>query len=597
MRERSAIKTDAGQDQGFIDFYGYHAASGAWCFVGWINAEQLPGDGADMTLTATFQLGTVSGEPILAAYHRSDLVGAGAGIAFYVPGSGRFLGPLGAIVLSSGNATVPLPATATAPQLSGRDLVGRVQSVLATSTHPNRGKILTLLARQSYLGADTIAALSQTVLMDFDEAIFCPPDGLVLMGWLLAKPGYVQKIRLRSDDNVCDINIADMVPISRMDVVEAVGRPFGLTHENNGFIAFAEHGFMPKEVSYLEIETDAGELAYKGFPACKLTGLAAMRRILDAFQAQYVSISRAFDTVIGPSLARLNAERVGHRPRVDVQHFGERPAAPRCAVVVPLYGRIDFMEVQLALFAAYRQNAALELIYVLDDPPQRAATEILAESIWERFRLPFALLMIESNVGFAAASNIGLHHARADFVCFMNSDVFPGSPDWAERLVADLETHPDIGCIGPLLQYEDGSIQHIGMSFTCMPQFGNWSFPIHTRKGWRPPEDRGMVHCNAITGAAMIMRRDAAIAIGGFDEGYIIGDFEDSDLCMKVNAGGQRCAVDTAVRLYHLERKSQASAANRWRQNMTLYNAWRHQRTWGAELAAMASPLPGVRHA
>jgi len=34
---------DAAQNQGFIDFYGYHAASLAWCFVGWTNAGQLPG--------------------------------------------------------------------------------------------------------------------------------------------------------------------------------------------------------------------------------------------------------------------------------------------------------------------------------------------------------------------------------------------------------------------------------------------------------------------------------------------------------------------------------------------------------------------------
>jgi GT2 family glycosyltransferase len=98
-----------------------------------------------------------------------------------------------------------------------------------------------------------------------------------------------------------------------------------------------------------------------------------------------------------------------------------------------------------------------------------------------------------------------------------------------------------------------------------------------------------MLHCNAITGAAMMMQRDFAAALGGFDEGYVVGDFEDTDLCFKVAAAGRTLAIDTSVRLFHLERKSQAGSDQRWRQNMTLYNAWRHQRRWQAGLAALAA--------
>jgi hypothetical protein len=38
--------------------------------------------------------------------------------------------------------------------------------------------------------------------------------------------------------------------------------------------------------------------------------------------------------------------------------------------------------------------------------------------------------------------------------------------------------------------------------------------------------------------------------------------------------------------LYHLERKSQATASARWRMNLTLYNAWVYQTRWGAQLHA-----------
>ena len=78
----------------------------------------------------------------------------------------------------------------------------------------------------------------------------------------------------------------------------------------------------------------------------------------------------------------------------------------------------------------------------------------------------------------------------------------------------------------------------------------------------------------------VMMPRSLATRIGGFDDGYILGDFEDSDLCLRVQDLGYRCAIDPAVRMFHLERQSQASAAQTWRRNVTLYNAWRHDARW-----------------
>jgi GT2 family glycosyltransferase len=82
------------------------------------------------------------------------------------------------------------------------------------------------------------------------------------------------------------------------------------------------------------------------------------------------------------------------------------------------------------------------------------------------------------------------------------------------------------------------------------------------------------------------MPRALALKMGGFDETFIVGDFEDSDLCLKLQAAGYRCVVDPSVRLFHLERKSQASHGVGWRMNLTLYNAWQHERRWGKTISA-----------
>jgi GT2 family glycosyltransferase len=188
--------------------------------------------------------------------------------------------------------------------------------------------------------------------------------------------------------------------------------------------------------------------------------------------------------------------------------------------------------------------------------------------------------LLPRNLGFAPANNIGLRAARGKFICFLNSDVVPIATGWVDRLIDRLAKNPDIGILGAQLLYEDGSIQHEGCFYRTLPEFGNWTFVDHLNKGRRPDASRDMRRCDAITGACMVMDRALATQLKGFDEAFIIGDFEDSDLCLRARERGKYCAVDHDVQLYHLERKSQAAPSQSWRLNLTLYNAWVHQRRW-----------------
>ena len=217
---------------------------------------------------------------------------------------------------------------------------------------------------------------------------------------------------------------------------------------------------------------------------------------------------------------------------------------------------------------------------MLDDPPKRAEALALFHSVHQRLGVPFRAVLLERNVGFAPASNIGLDHTHGAFIVYLNSDVFPDTLDWLERLACTLEADETLGAVGPLLLYEDGAVQHRGMYFERLAEYGGWFFCQHLGKGLRYNGNDTVRRFLTITGACMMMR------LGGFDEGYVIGDFEDSDLCLKIQEAGLFCAVDPTVRLYHLERKSQNFAAYHWRMNLTAYNAWRHQRRWSGVIEA-----------
>ncbi len=479
-----------------------------------------------------------------------------------------------------------LPMKAARPSPPEEALTA-LRRALAGAPTAVQAAIRPLLPRRGFDGADTMPRLAmRAVHLELDRVLRAGDAGLVVSGWRLDPGGALAAARLCTPDAQAELDFSTAIPVPRPDVREAA-KAYALTHDDWGFTAFVPLHAPPGTPVWLEAELTDGELGQRSIQPSDGAGLSTIRQILSLPRAPASRLASVMEGTIGPAVAALNAARLARPRAVTDVAFGTPPAAPRLSVVVPLHGRLDFMEMQLALFSA-RPDRGVELIYVLDDPPRRAECEQMALAAEARFGLPFRLLLLEENLGFAPACNEGAKRARAPFLCLLNSDVFP-LPDQGmgalTALPARLEADPGLGAVGPLLLYEDGTVQHQGMQFEAVRGLPPWPFPIHPRKAHPAPQGAELLDAPAITGACLALRRAEWEALGGFDEGFVIGDFEDSDLCLRLREKGLRCAVDTGARMYHLERQSQEEGAG-WRFHATLFNAWRHARRWAGSIGA-----------
>lgn len=588
---------------GHVDSHGFAATAGGWAFLGWIPGDALPGpaEGAtEVAATARFVEGECRGPATLLRYARPDLPGGGAGVLVFLPSAPpeTAFGGLAELELEAGGDLVRLPAQVAAPPLAEPVLITHATASIAAlpETDPQAARLRTLLARRPYAGASTLAQLRDPVFFQVDETILCPAlepggrAGLALNGWTMSPPGIVLELQLHCGGRSHLLELDQVPRLERPDALENLGASHGMAELRSGFLAYAPDFVAEGEVPYVAITTARGEIGYHPLPPPRLRGMAAIRSLLEKFELRYGEVAKAYDHVIGPAVMRLNAARLVAPPEHRTIDFGVQPALPRMSVIVTLFGRLDFLEYQLAFFSRHAGAPPYELIYVLDDPARARQLEELAASALARFGIPFRVVLLAQNVGYGPANNVGLSLARAPFVCFMNSDVFPGTPDWMERLTARLRDHPELGAVGPLLLFEDGTVQHQGMRFERVAQHGDFNFALHPGKGWRPQQQEGLRRADAITGACIVMARWLALELGGFDPAFPIGDFEDADLCLRLRARGLEVAVDMGVRLYHLERQSQAGSHHRWRMNLTLYNAWLHDRRWRDILDALPAP-------
>lgn len=290
---------------------------------------------------------------------------------------------------------------------------------------------------------------------------------------------------------------------------------------------------------------------------------------------------------LAPAVAALHRRCLTAPRTAETVTLGQPAARPEISIIIPLYRNLEFLKFQIASFAVDPDRSRCEHIYVLDSPEQRAEVEHLLRGLWRLHGLPMRLLVNPSNLGYAAANNVAAAEARGDVLALVNSDVLPIAPGWAGALAGRLSADPRLGAVGPKLLFEDASLQHAGMYFAQDPS-GRW-LNHHFHKGlprfYAPAQVERPVP--ALTGACLVVRRDAYTAVGGFTEDYVIGDYEDSDLCLKLRRRGHDLRYVPAVELYHLERRSIRQHAGYMKGVACLYNSWLHAQRWQADMQAL----------
>lgn len=158
-------------------------------------------------------------------------------------------------------------------------------------------------------------------------------------------------------------------------------------------------------------------------------------------------------------------------------------------------------------------------------------------------------LPLGANRGFAEGCNAGIRVALAGgarYVALVNTDVVL-APDWAERIVAAGEAHPEAGLFNGVLLFGDDpsrvnstgiELDRLGRAFDR--DFGTPAESLARNDG--PIE--------AISGGAALLRAESLRRIGLFDPGYF-AYYEDVDLSLRAARAGIGCRYVSGARAFH----------------------------------------------
>ena len=336
----------------------------------------------------------------------------------------------------------------------------------------------------------------------------------------------------------------------------------------------------------IEMGDDEGVALQAVVPTVVSDPLALRRAVLGDLAYDVAARAPFLHQHAHPALASMVAHRAEPGNAADVvavHQYGQPPADPDVTVVVPLYRRVDFLEHQLAAFVHDPELRLVDLVYVLDSPELAEQTVQQAAGLSPLYDVPFRLVVHRRNLGFAEANNTGATYARGRLLLLLNSDVLPGEPGWLGTLVSAHDRLPEVGAVGPKLVYEDHSLQHAGMFFQRPDDAGVWSNE-HYFKGLHRSFPPACIERQvpALTGACLLLATERWREIGGMNGGYLQGDFEDSDLCLRLRQRGLGSWYIPSAELFHLEGQSYPDDLRR---AVGRYNGWLQTHLWDPEIA------------
>ena len=217
------------------------------------------------------------------------------------------------------------------------------------------------------------------------------------------------------------------------------------------------------------------------------------------------------------------------------------PSDPLVSIIILNFNGID-LTVPCLDSLRNIQYSNYELL-VVDNGSTDNSMAVLAAIPWIR------VVRTEKNCGSSGGYNIGLEHARGEFILMMNNDMI-GNPEFVGVLSHYLAEHPQVGIVqGKMVLPRCGGVLEVCGSY--LTAFG---LPYHL--GYYKPDSPKYQRSYPVfsgKGACMMFRREVISKAGGY---YFNPDFfcyyEESDLCHRAWLAGYETHFVASPPIQHL---------------------------------------------
>ena len=216
------------------------------------------------------------------------------------------------------------------------------------------------------------------------------------------------------------------------------------------------------------------------------------------------------------------------------------------SIIVPVYNALEYARACIDSIYQCRTMVAFEVIVV--DNGSSDAVGLWAKD-QQNTRTDFTYLRFDQPLGFSRAINAGASIARGEHLVLLNSDTLV-TDGWLDRLVAALADDASLGVVGPVTNRCGHDLQRDSNALTLFPEeAADYASRISSR-------DEIVIEPQRLVFFCAMVRRSVWDLLGGLDEVFGTGNFEDDDFCLRTRLAGYQLAVVRGVFVFHNEGKT-----------------------------------------
>ncbi|MES2785088.1 MAG: glycosyltransferase [Pseudomonadota bacterium] len=305
----------------------------------------------------------------------------------------------------------------------------------------------------------------------------------------------------------------------------------------------------------------------------ELEAIADQVQIADDAPGFAKAIELAFEENKNPqAVPARRAWASGHSWEARAEQFSQAVAdcLPKVSLIVLCYNNLELTKACVDSVERHSLWPNLELILV-DNASSDGTPQWLTG--YAKSRPWVKLVLNQKNLGFAAGNNVGLEVATGDYLIMLNNDT-EVSPGWIHGLHRHFVSDPGLGMVGPVTD-NIGNEAKIEVGYTNKADMPAWA----TARAIHHAGER--IDNRVLAFFCVALRRKVYEQVGGLDEAFGLGFFEDDDYCNRARAAGWRLAIAEDVFVHHHLSASFDKLKSSTRQALFEKNKEIYERKWG----------------
>jgi GT2 family glycosyltransferase/glycosyltransferase involved in cell wall biosynthesis len=218
---------------------------------------------------------------------------------------------------------------------------------------------------------------------------------------------------------------------------------------------------------------------------------------------------------------------------------------PVVSIIVPTFNQLNFSRECFESIYSYTK-IPFELIVIINNKSD-GTIEYLQQL--SKVHNNIRILTNDENQGFPVSINQGINVSVSEFVLIINNDIVV-TEDWLESLLDVANKNESVGIVGPISNEVSGVQKDKEANYKSIDEMHLYAASI------REKNKNKITQFPRVAFLCTLIKKEVIDKIGGLDERFSPGNFEDDDFCLRAQLAGFKTVIANDVFIHHYGSKS-----------------------------------------